>query len=138
MTRSGDFAASHKFVTPLQVWNIVHSEAVSGEKIPTRMERPMQKFIHAAPFAVLLMAAPAFAADTSTDNKPASSTSSGPGVKGAPGNKNGPAAKSDSMDKAAPSSATGGTATQPSQDAKGVKGAPGNKSGPAEKPNSGK
>ena len=48
----------------------------------------MNKTITIGMFAVLLTA-PAFAGDTSTDNKPASSTSSGPGVKGAPGNKSG-------------------------------------------------
>ena len=92
----------------------------------------MKEIFTAIAFAVLLTAVPALAADTSTNNKPASSTSSGPGVKGAPGNKNGPAAQPNSMDKAGSSSGTADT--QPSQDAKGVKGAPGNKSGPAEKP----
>ena len=67
----------------------------------------MKKIITATAFAVLLTAAPAFAADTSTDNKPASSTSSGPGVKGAPGNKSGPAVKSDKMDNAGSSPSTG-------------------------------
>ena len=93
----------------------------------------MKEIFTAIAFVVLLTAVPALAADTSTDNQPASSTSSGPGVKGAPGNKNGPAAQPNSMDKAGSSSGTADT--QPSQDAKGVKGAPGNKSGPAEKPN---
>ena len=91
----------------------------------------MKEIFTAIAFAVLLTAVPALAADTSTNNKPASSISSGPGVKGAPGNKNGPAAQPNSMDKAGSSSGT--AYTQPSQDAKGVKGAPGNKSGPAEK-----
>ena len=109
---------------------------LGGKETQKGWNVPMKKIITATGFAVLLTAAPAFAADTSTDNKPASSTSSGPGVKGAPGNKSGPAAKSDKMDNAGSSSSTGGAATQPSQDAKGVKGAPGNKSGPAEKPNS--
>ena len=59
----------------------------------------MKKMITAAGFAILVTAAPAFAADTSTDNKPASSTSSGPGVKGAPGNKRGPAEKPNSPEK---------------------------------------
>ena len=61
----------------------------------------MKEIFTAIAFAVLLTAVPAIAADTSTDNQPASSTSSGPGVKGAPGNKNGPAAQPNSMDKAA-------------------------------------
>ena len=82
----------------------------------------MKEIFTAIAFAVLLTAVPALAADTSTDNQPASSTSSGPGVKGAPGNKNGPAAQPNSMDKAGSSSGTADT--QPSQDAKGVKGAP--------------
>ena len=92
----------------------------------------MKKIIAVTALGLLVTAGPA-AADTSTDNKPASSTSSGPGVKGAPGNKNGPAAKP--MDSnTGSSSGTGGAATQPS--VKGVKGEPGNKSGPAQKPDS--
>ena len=74
----------------------------------------MKEIFTAIAFAVLLTAVPALAADTSTDNQPASSTSSGPGVKGAPGNKNGPAAQPNSMDKAGSSSGT--AYTQPSQE----------------------
>jgi hypothetical protein len=113
--------------------NVSNEFGVASEQRDSkRMERPMKEIFTAIAFAVLLTAVPALAADTSTNNKPASSTSSGPGVKGAPGNKNGPAAQPNSMDKAGSSSGTADT--QPSQDAKGVKGAPGNKSGPAEKP----
>ena len=111
----------------------MNSALLRSKETQKRMERPMKEIFTAIAFAVLLTAVPALAADTSTNNKPASSTSSGPGVKGAPGNKNGPAAQPNSMDKAGSSSGTADT--QPSQDAKGVKGAPGNKSGPAEKPN---
>ena len=74
----------------------------------------MKKIIAVTALGLLVTAGPALAADTSTDNKPASSTSSGPGVKGAPGNKNGPAAKP--MDSnTGSSSGTGGAATQPSR-----------------------
>ena len=59
----------------------------------------MKEIFTAIAFAVLLTAVPALAADTSTNNKPASSTSSGPGVKGAPGNKSGPAEKPNTTGK---------------------------------------
>ena len=43
----------------------------------------MKKIIAACAFATLVCAGPAIAADTSSSNQPSSSTSSGPGVKGA-------------------------------------------------------
>lgn len=84
------------------------------------------------------------ATSTAAENStaiPAPQHSSGPGVKGSEGGKNGPAANS-----AEPSSSTGASegssgsggdinsATQPSQDSTGVKGAPGSKNGPAPTP----
>ena len=56
----------------------MNSALLRSKETQKRMERPMKEI------AVLLTAVPALAADTSTNNKPASSTSSGPGVKGAP------------------------------------------------------
>ena len=95
--------------------NVSNEFGVASEQRDSkRMERPMKEIFTAIAFAVLLTAVPALAADTSTNNKPASSISSGPGVKGAPGNKNGPAAQPNSMDKAGSSSGT--AYTQPSQE----------------------
>ncbi|MBS0240500.1 MAG: hypothetical protein JSS54_13575 [Proteobacteria bacterium] len=89
----------------------------------------MRKMIAACAIATLFGVAPALAADTSNDNQPPSDTSSGPGVKGAPGNKNGPA-----MD---PQGTTGAGAGEqgmsPSQDATGVKGAQDSTNGPSDK-----
>ena len=53
----------------------------------------MKKLLAATAFAALFAAVPAIAAENSTDNMPPSPQSSGPGVKGDTGNKNGPAAK---------------------------------------------
>jgi hypothetical protein len=75
----------------------------------------MKEIFAAIAFAVLLTAVPALAADTSTDSQPASSTSSGPGVKGAPGNKNGPVEKPNATGNTGSSSGTAGAGTQPSQ-----------------------
>ena len=66
----------------------------------------MKKLIAACTFAALLGAAPAIAADTTNDNRPPSDTSSGPGVKGAPGSTNGPAM--DANDPASNSGASSG------------------------------
>ena len=91
----------------------------------------MRKMIAACAIAALFGAAPAFAADTS-NNKPPSDTSSGPGVKGAPGSTNGPAM--DANDPAGNSGAsTGDQGMSPSQDATGVKGAEDSTNGPSSK-----
>jgi hypothetical protein len=78
---------------------------------------------------------PTSTADTNTTLSP---QSSGPGIEGANGNKNGPAAKPSGSSTGASTGNTGvgnesppANATVPSQDAKGVAGAPGNKNGPA-------
>jgi hypothetical protein len=99
----------------------------------------MHKIFVATAFAALIAAAPAFAADDTAGNKSVSPQSSGPGVSGAPGNKNGPATNSDSDMKSMPDSGASGASsgeqgTQPTQDSRGVKGLPGNKSGPSMKP----
>lgn len=66
-----------------------------------------------------------------------SSQSSGPGVQGAPGSTNGPAAKPDNSSSTGASTGTSGSnpnidkTTQPAQDATGVKGAEGSTNGPA-------
>lgn len=92
----------------------------------------MKKLIAACAFAALFGAAPAIAADTSTDNQPPSDTSSGPGVKGAPGSTNGPAM--DANDPAGNSGASAGDqGMSPSQDATGVKGAQDSTNGPSDK-----
>lgn len=92
----------------------------------------MKKLIAACAFAALFAAAPAIAADTSTDNQPSSPTSSGPGVKGDPGGKNGPAM--DANGKNSNSGAgTGEQGMSPSQDATGVQGAEDSTNGPSNK-----
>ena len=91
----------------------------------------MKKIIAACAFVALLGAAPAIAADTSTNNQPSSSTSSGPGVKGAPGNKNGPAMDANGSGNSGAS--TGDQGMSPSQDATGVKGAQDSTNGPSNK-----
>ncbi|WP_156150745.1 hypothetical protein [Hyphomicrobium sp. 99] len=92
----------------------------------------MKKIIAACAIATLFGIAPVLAADYSSDNKPASETSSGPGVKGAPGSKNGPA-----MDANGPAgtsgASTGDQGMSPSQDATGVKGAQDSTNGPSNK-----
>ena len=98
----------------------------------------MYKILVATAFTALIAAAPAFAADDTAGNKSVSPQSSGPGVSGAPGNKNGPAADSDSNMKSMQGSGASGASsgeqgTQPTQDSRGVKGLPGNKSGPSMK-----
>ncbi|MBN9247089.1 MAG: hypothetical protein J0I81_06485 [Hyphomicrobium sp.] len=92
----------------------------------------MRKMIAACAIAALFGAAPVFAAEMSNDNQPPSDTSSGPGVKGAPGSTNGPAM--DANDPAANSGAsTGDQGMSPSQDATGVKGAQDSTNGPSAK-----
>jgi hypothetical protein len=97
----------------------------------------MKMIIAATALAALFAAAPAIAADYSSDNKLSSPTSSGPGVKGAPGGTSGPALKSKSSDPAA-STGNSGTSTgeqgmSPSQDATGVPGARDSTNGPSDK-----
>lgn len=92
----------------------------------------MRKMIAAWAIVALFGAAPAFAADTSNDNQPPSDTSSGPGVKGAPGNKNGPAMDPHGTTGNSGAS-TGDQGMSPSQDATGVKGAQDSTNGPSDK-----
>ncbi len=91
----------------------------------------MKKIIAACVFAAVFGAAPAIAADTSTNNQPSSSTSSGPGVKGAPGSKNGPAMDANGSGNSGAGSGEQGMS--PSQDATGVKGAQDSTNGPSNK-----
>ncbi len=84
------------------------------------------------------------ATSTAAENSstiPAPQQSSGPGVKGVEGGKNGPAANStENPSSTGASSGTSGSggdinsATQPSQDATGVQGATGGKNGPTQTP----
>lgn len=108
----------------------------------------MKTLVAACALTAVVGIAPALAADNSVNN-PSSSTlqnsapTSGPGVKGAPGNKNGPAMKQpsdnsgssgssgSSMSSGSSGASTGEQGTLPSQDSKGVQGQPGNKNGPA-------
>lgn len=100
----------------------------------------MYKVIVAATLATGLLSVPVLAADSSSTIQP-STQNSGPGVKGAEGGKNGPAANqgSSKMDSSGASNgASTGSAgtnidpsTQPSQDSTGVKGSTGGKNGPA-------
>ncbi len=92
----------------------------------------MKKMIAACAIAALFGVTPALAADSLNDNKPASDTSSGPGVKGDVGGKNGPAADSDSSAGSSGAS-TGDQGMSPSQDATGVKGAEDSTNGPSSK-----
>ena len=98
----------------------------------------MKRIIIGAAIAALSMVH-AFAAE----NSPAMPPNSGPGIKGEPGNKSGPAVQPPGQNESgATGAATGesgkslGNSTQPSQDTTGVKGAPGNKSGTTVKPKS--
>jgi len=98
----------------------------------------MKKVIIGTAFVALSLA-PVFAAE----NSPPTPPNSGPGIKGEPGNKSGPAAlPSNQNEKGATGAASGESGknlsnpTQPSQDSAGVKGEPGNKSGPTVKPKS--
>ena len=97
----------------------------------------MKKLLAATAFAALFAAVHAIAAENSTDNMPPSPQSSGPGVKGDTGNKNGPAAKpSDSSTTGTSSSSgtsTGEQGMSPSQNAAGVKGARDSTNGPSDK-----
>ncbi len=97
----------------------------------------MKTLVTACALAAVMGIAPALAADNSSTNQsnsnlPNSTTSSGPGVKGAPGNKNGPAMTPNGTSGNSGAS-TGEQGMSPSQDATGVKGAPGNKNGPSAK-----
>ena len=102
----------------------------------------MYKILLGAVAAAALASAPVLAADDSSMKTP----SSGPGVQGDVGGKNGPSAKplndkssgsnasSNSNSGASAGSSGKGTidpTTQPSQDSTGVEGAPGQKNGPA-------
>jgi hypothetical protein len=104
----------------------------------------MYKVVIAAALSAGLAAVPTFAADNSTTIQP-STQSSGPGVKGTEGGKNGPAATQGNTGKMDSSMGNNGASTgssgknidpstQPSQDSTGVKGSTGGKNGPAAKP----
>lgn len=101
----------------------------------------MHKILLAAVAAAALASAPVLAADDSSKTP-----SSGPGIQGDVGNKNGPSAKplkDKSLGGNASSNSSSGSSagssgkgvidptTQPSQDSSGVEGAPGQKNGPA-------
>jgi hypothetical protein len=112
----------------------IAAEAVSmpWEKT-TKDENSMRKIILATAFAGALGIVPALAADNATDNSnnvPPSSSSSGPGVKGAPGSTAGPALKSD---QGASGASSGEQGMSPSQDATGVPGAEDSTNGPSAK-----
>ncbi len=86
---------------------------------------------------VTLTLVPAFAGE----NLPAAPPNSGPGIKGKPGNKSGPAVQPPGQNERGATGAASGetgkslrSSTQPSQDSTGVKGEPGNKSGTTVKP----
>ena len=91
----------------------------------------MKKIIAACAFATPFGVVPAFAADASSSNQPSSSTSSGPGVKGAPGSTNGPAMDANGSGNSGASA--GDQGMSPSQDATGVKGAQDSTNGPSTK-----
>lgn len=110
----------------------------------------MKRFVNATAFALVFAAGPVWAADAphsgggvNTGLKARSPSENSVGVKGAPGNKNGPAMQPNASSSGS-SSGEAGTASGPpptdrsgaahSDLAVGVKGAPGNKNGPAEKP----
>jgi len=95
-------------------------------------ENAMRKMFAACAIAALFGVTPAMAADTSTDNKPASDMSSGPGVKGDVGGKNGPAMDADGASGSSGAS-SGEQGMSPSQDATGVKGAEDSTNGPSDK-----
>ena len=98
----------------------------------------MRKLIAATAFATLFVAAPVMAADNAPNADPGVNTGkqtrtpsdNSVGVKGAPGNKNGPSTKSDSSGNG---TSTGEMGTSPSDAAAGVKGLRGNKNGPSVK-----
>lgn len=96
----------------------------------------MKKIITACAVAALFGITPALAADYSNSNantnQPSSATSSGPGVKGMPGNKSGPAATPQGTSGSSGAS-TGEQGMSPSQDATGVKGAQDSTNGPSNK-----
>lgn len=99
----------------------------------------MRKMIAATAFAALFAAAPVYAADApnqdpgvNTGKDARTPDSNAVGVEGQSGNKNGPAAKSDSdsMNSGSSGSSTGAAG---SDEAAGVKGAEGSKNGPSAK-----
>lgn len=101
----------------------------------------MKKILIAAAVLASFAAAPLLAEDNS--NKPSSDTSSGPGVKGAPGSTAGPApvkkGDADTPSAAGGSSSggegmsSGGEGMSPDQDATGVKGAQDSPNGPSDR-----
>lgn len=93
----------------------------------------MKKMIAACAIAALFGVTPAVAADSSNDNKPASDMSSGPGVHGDVGGKNGPAMNPDGSSSGSSGASSGDQGMSPSQDATGVKGAEDSTNGPSTK-----
>lgn len=98
----------------------------------------MKKMLTACAVVALIGAAPALAAENttnnSTNNMSNSAPSSGPGIKGAPGNKNGPAVQpNDASGNSGASTGEKGQGMSPSQDATGVKGAQDSTNGPSNK-----
>ena len=118
----------------------------------------MKLAVTSAALLALVLALPASAQSTNGQTKTGETTiektpSSGPGVKGPPDTRTGPATRAPGQSSGSGGQGTasgssgasghdpsqpmtsGGSAgvTQPSQDAKGVQGAPGNKNGPAVK-----
>ncbi len=94
----------------------------------------MKTIVTACAVAALIGITPAMAADYSNgnSNQPSSATSSGPGVKGMPGNKNGPALTPEGNSGSSGAS-SGEQGMSPSQDATGVKGAQDSTNGPSNK-----
>jgi hypothetical protein len=89
-------------------------------------------FSHSQRVADVNQPAPSTAADNNSSTSPAQQ-SSGPGVQGAAGGTNGPAAQPENGSSAGASTGTSGTSgntTQPAQDSTGIKGAEGSTNGP--------
>lgn len=107
-------------------------------KASTQDGNTMRKIIAATAFATLFIAAPVLAADYAPNTDPGVNTGkqartpsdNSVGIKGAPGNKNGPSTKSDTSGNGA---STGENGTSSSDAAAGVKGSSGNKNGPSVK-----
>jgi hypothetical protein len=101
------------------------------------MEHAMKKIIAATAFAAMFAAVPAIAAESgpnvdpglNTGKQGATPSDNSAGVKGAPGNKNGPATGSNGSAGAS----TGEQGMAPSQNAAGVKGAQDSTNGPSDK-----
>ena len=89
----------------------------------------MKRILTACAVVAAMGVVPALAADSSNNNMPSSATSSGPGVKGEPGSKNGPAMNANGNNGAS----SGEKGMSPSQDATGVQGAQDSTNGPSNK-----